>query len=170
MSSLFSSIPSWKFKVGQHVFDHSVHLRTLYTQCYIIWRPSWLRQWKISLQCKRPRFDPWVMKIPWRREWQPTPIFLPGESHGQRSLVGYIVVVIPLGMESQHIYIEGHWLLTFSVLRNLLKPHKGMIEHNICRLHKVSESSQGALLWAYHWAFSWKTWNCLILLISDFSV
>ena len=33
--------------------------------------------------------DPWVEKIPWRREWQPTPIFLPGESHGQRSLVGY---------------------------------------------------------------------------------
>ena len=32
--------------------------------------------------------DPWVRKIPWRRAWQPTPIFLPGESHGQRSLVG----------------------------------------------------------------------------------
>ena len=31
--------------------------------------------------------DPWVGKIPWRREWQPTPVFLPGESHGQRSLV-----------------------------------------------------------------------------------
>ena len=30
-----------------------------------------------------------VRKIPWRREWQPTPVFLPGESHGQRSLVGY---------------------------------------------------------------------------------
>ena len=35
------------------------------------------------------RFNPWVGKIPWRREWQPTPVFLPGESHGQRSLVGY---------------------------------------------------------------------------------
>ena len=34
-------------------------------------------------------FDPWVGKIPWRRAWQPTPVFLPGESHGQRSLVGY---------------------------------------------------------------------------------
>jgi len=34
-------------------------------------------------------FDPWVRKIPWRRAWQPTPVFLPGESHGQRSLVGY---------------------------------------------------------------------------------
>ena len=34
-------------------------------------------------------FDSWVRKIPWRRKWQPTPVFLPGESHGQRSLVGY---------------------------------------------------------------------------------
>jgi len=38
---------------------------------------------------QRSRFDPWVRKIPWRREWQPTPVFLPGESHGQRRLVGY---------------------------------------------------------------------------------
>ena len=38
---------------------------------------------------KRLRFDPWVGKIPRRRVWKPTPIFLPVESHGQRSLVGY---------------------------------------------------------------------------------
>ena len=34
-------------------------------------------------------FDPWVRKIPWRRKWQPTPVFLPGKSHGQRNLKGY---------------------------------------------------------------------------------
>ena len=34
-------------------------------------------------------FDPWVRKIPWRRKWQPTPVFLPGEYRGLRSLVGY---------------------------------------------------------------------------------
>ena len=34
-------------------------------------------------------FNPWVRKIPWRRAWQPTPVFLPGESQGQRSLAGY---------------------------------------------------------------------------------
>ena len=33
--------------------------------------------------------SPWVGKIPWRRAWQPTPVFVPGESHGQRSLGGY---------------------------------------------------------------------------------
>ena len=41
------------------------------------------------LQCGRPGFDPWVEKILWRRKWQPTPVFLPGEAHGQRSLAGY---------------------------------------------------------------------------------
>ena len=45
-----------------------------------------------ACQCrrrKRRQFNPWVRKIPWRRAWQPTQVFLPGESHGQRSLVGY---------------------------------------------------------------------------------
>ena len=41
------------------------------------------------LQCGRPGFDPWVGKIPWRREQLPTPVFLPGEPHRQRSLAGY---------------------------------------------------------------------------------
>ena len=40
-------------------------------------------------RCKRCGFDPWVRKIPWRRKWQPTPVFLSGKSHGQRSLVGH---------------------------------------------------------------------------------
>ena len=47
---------------------------------------------ELACQCrghKRLRFDPWVGKIPWRRAWQPTVVFLPGESHGPRSLVGY---------------------------------------------------------------------------------
>ena len=46
--------------------------------------------------CRRYMFDPWVGKIPWRRKWLPTPVFLPGESHGQRSLVGYS----PCGLQS----------------------------------------------------------------------
>ena len=41
------------------------------------------------LQCRRSGFDPWVGKIPWRGTWQPTPVFLPEQSHGQRSLGGY---------------------------------------------------------------------------------
>ena len=45
-----------------------------------------------TCQCrrnKRFRFSPWVWKSPWRRKWQPAPVFLPGKFHGQRSLVGY---------------------------------------------------------------------------------
>ena len=42
-----------------------------------------------ACQCRRLGFNPWVRKIPWRRVWQPTLVFLPGESHGQRSLTGY---------------------------------------------------------------------------------
>ena len=44
-----------------------------------------------ACQCrrhKRREFDPWVRKIPWGRAWHPTPVFLPGESHGQRNLEG----------------------------------------------------------------------------------
>ena len=44
-----------------------------------------------AYQCRRPKrcgFEPWVGKIPWRRTWQPTPVFLLGESHGQGSLMG----------------------------------------------------------------------------------
>ena len=40
-------------------------------------------------ECRRSGFNTWVRKILWRRKWQPTPVFLPGESHRQRSLVGY---------------------------------------------------------------------------------
>ena len=44
---------------------------------------------RICLQCRKCGLDPWFGKIPWRREWQLTPVFLPGKSHGQGSLVGY---------------------------------------------------------------------------------
>ena len=47
---------------------------------------------RICLQCRRHRrheFDPWVGKMPWRRAWQPTPVFLPGKSYGQSNLVDY---------------------------------------------------------------------------------
>ena len=54
-----------------------------------IWFLFFLYVYCICLQCGRPGFNPWVGKIPWRRKWQPTPGFLPGESHGRRSLVGY---------------------------------------------------------------------------------
>ena len=60
-----------------------------------------------SVQCGRPGFNPWVGKIPWRRKWQPTPVFLPGKSQGLRSLAGYRV---------------GHdWATSLSLLGSVLK-------------------------------------------------
>ena len=44
---------------------------------------------------KRHEFDPWMGKLPWRRKWQPTPVFLPRESHGQRSLAATVHRVGP---------------------------------------------------------------------------
>ena len=52
--------------------------------------PWWLSSEESAcLQCRRLGFSPWVGKIAWRRKWQSTPVFLPGKSHGQRSLKGY---------------------------------------------------------------------------------
>ena len=50
--------------------------------------PWWLSG-KECLQCRRHGIDPWVEKMSWRREWQATPVFLPGKCYGQRSLTGY---------------------------------------------------------------------------------
>ena len=50
---------------------------------------QWVKNLPAVQRHRRRRFDPWVRKIPWRRKWQPNPVFLPGKSHGQRSLAGY---------------------------------------------------------------------------------
>ena len=54
--------------------------------------PKWLSDKQCACQCRRHwrhRFDPWVGKIPWRRKWQPTLVFLPEKSHEHRSLAGF---------------------------------------------------------------------------------
>ena len=64
----------------------------------------------VCLQCRRPGFNPWVRKIPWRRKWQPTPVLLPGKSQGQRSLVGYS----PWGRKESDTTEWLHFSLFFS--------------------------------------------------------
>ena len=65
----------------------------MYTLLYFKWVtnkvPRWLSGKESACQCRRHEFNPWVGKMPWSRKWQPTPVFLPGKSHGQRSLVDY---------------------------------------------------------------------------------
>ena len=66
---------------------------------------------------KRRRFDPWVGKIPWRRKWQPTPVFMPGKSHGLRSLVGYS----PWGRKESDTTEQLHFSLSLSDIFTVYK-------------------------------------------------
>ena len=56
--------------------------------CVGVELPWWLSGKESACQCRRARFYPWVKKIPWRRKWQPNPVFLLGKSHGQQNLAG----------------------------------------------------------------------------------
>ena len=86
--------------------------------------------------CRTCRFDPWVGKTLWRRKWQPTPVFLPGKSHGQRSLAGYC----PWGCKEldtaehacRHATIFLVWIALFPQV-----PDPPLLEHN----HSCSDSA-----------------------------
>ena len=77
--------------ISWYLHAHTLLLLFIYCMSVCLcWIPRWLSGWRVCLQCRRHRrrgFSPWVGKIRWRREWQPTPVYLPGESFGQRSLV-----------------------------------------------------------------------------------
>ena len=82
--SLFPKLPS--FKCHSQDVGH-IHLLSVF-----LGFPGRASGQKPTCQCrilKRREFNPWVGKISWRRAWQPTLVFLPRESHGQRSLAGY---------------------------------------------------------------------------------
>ena len=69
---------------------HFLHYKALWVGEWVGgWIPSWLIGKEYAWQRRRREFIPWAGKDPWRRAWQPTPGFLPGESHGQRSLADY---------------------------------------------------------------------------------
>ena len=75
-----------------HMHNHiGVCVRVCVCVCVCVGFPGVASCTEPIHQCRRHnrhRFDSWVEKIPWRRAWQPTPLFLPGEFHGQRSLAG----------------------------------------------------------------------------------
>ena len=71
--------------------------------------------WTKCRRLRRHWFNPWIRKIFWRRKWQSTPAFLPGKSHGQRSLVGYSPwghkesdTTEQLSMSSNTVWWKGH--------------------------------------------------------------
>ena len=95
---LKSRLNIWKFSV--HVLlksrleNFEQYFASMWDECIcaVVWTfvgfPGGSEVKSVCLQCGRPGFDPWVGKIPWRKKWQPTPVVLPGESQGQRSLLG----------------------------------------------------------------------------------
>ena len=95
-----------RFKIFQNLLNTWIHLEAQQVQALLnqtshIFTPKttsmylligfcwWLRGKKPACKCSRCRFLPWVRKIPWRKKWQPTPVFLPRKSHGKRSFAGY---------------------------------------------------------------------------------
>ena len=77
------SIPGWGAKMP-HAAQDSQNIFLGASQLLLV-----IKNVPANVGVQRHRFNSWVEKIPWERAWQPTPVFLPGESHGQWTLVGY---------------------------------------------------------------------------------
>ena len=69
--------------------------------------------------CRRWEFNPWGRKIPWRRKWQPTPVLLPGESHGQRSLSGYSPRGCKESDTTERLSMHTHALCSMYIWKNV---------------------------------------------------
>ena len=70
--------------------------------------PRWCSGKESACQRRRRGFNPWVGKIPWRRKWQPTPVFLPGKFRGQRGLVGYSLWGCKESDTTEHTHMCTH--------------------------------------------------------------
>ena len=93
MRDLVSLLCSWNYHIVNQLYG----------------LPRWLNGKESSCQRGRRGFDPWVMEIAWNRKQQPTPVFLPGKSHGEKSLEGYSAwghkrVRYDLGLKQQQHY------------------------------------------------------------------
>ena len=98
---------------------------------------------------RRCGFDPWVGKIPWRRKWQPIPVFLPGKSHEQRSLAGYspwvrkrvrheLATKQPEIGQKRNIYTMGFGLYLCILLESWLKPAHHWAQSSRTQMQKLT--------------------------------
>ena len=69
---------------------------------------QWHRVYLKYRRCRGCKFDPWVEEIPWGRKWQPTPVCMPGKSHGQRSLMGYSLWDHNESDPAEHMHTRAH--------------------------------------------------------------
>ena len=102
----------WVLFVQNHKFNHPSIPFSFFNyhtpvKIFFILRLKWL---SVCLQCRRPGFDSWVRKVPWRSKWQSTPALLLGKSHGRRSLIGYS----PWGRKESDTTERLHFHLEYS--------------------------------------------------------
>ena len=96
------------------VFENPPQDFQLFVHCFSFTPPppSWCRGQQSACQRRRRGFDPWVGKIPGSRKWKPTPVFLPGTFHGQRSLVDYSPWGLKESDTTEHVcHAKSHSLL-----------------------------------------------------------
>ena len=136
-----------------YVYIHEIYVFVYmkYKHIYLYtWNiPRWLSGKESVCQCRRHRrrgFDPWVGKIPWRRKWQPTPGFLPGESHGQRSLVGYspqrckeLDMIEATKYSTAHIYTHIYVIAQSWKNKNKPENFSEILEVNIYSYPRIAE-------------------------------
>ena len=111
MNFIFFSSTHGTFSRIDHILGHKSSrgkfkkieiIPSILTNIFLNGLPLWLSSKESVSQSRRRRFDPWVGKFAWRGKWQATTVFLPGKTHGQRSLEGYS----PWSHESQKTVIK----------------------------------------------------------------
>ena len=120
-------------------FQTIIFIHKIISETLLDFNPWWLRWQSICLRCRRPRFDPWVGKIPWRRKWQSTPVLLPGKSHGQRSLVGYSPWGCKESDTTEWLHFHFHFQSTIHQWESLEQSSSGPRNKqlNWCNYHSI---------------------------------
>ena len=97
----------------------------------------------------RPGFHPWFQKIPWRKAWQPTAVFMPGEFHGQRSLMGYSPWDCKESNTTERIMLSHYVVILFWPLKR---------EHAFCWYKlkvNITKGNKGKITWVWSWLGRW---------------
>ena len=111
---------------------------------------------RVCLQRGKPGFNAWIGKIPWRKKWQPTPVLLPGKSHGWRSLVGYS----PWGRKKSDTTERLH----FHTLEKEMATHSSTLVWKIAWMEEPGGlQSMGSLRVGHDWATSLSLFHFLAL-------
>ena len=131
-----------------HYISLCTSLRIIDIQLWLLCSPgaSWLSGNEFACQsrrCRRCGFYPWVGKILWRRKWQLTPVFLPGQSHGQRSRVGYRPWDCKESDTTEHTCTKS--CISFKCVCNMQKIYLNQISENFSIESSIGLCSQAQM-------------------------